>query len=158
MCCCCCRETMRPSSTTQVLHEQERTRGRAQGPRTQRHVTTTACCRSRNWPVVRATVGVSEVVRTAVDRRKTTWHRSGGRLASRPRNFLFFSFSWPRAPLLKDCPACSGITSCCGTISEGISKILVGIRPVLHAIWSNECLRIGIVAKQCDHLWRKRHC
>ena len=28
--------------------------------------------------------------------------RSGGRLASRPRNCLFISFSWPRAPLLKD--------------------------------------------------------
>ena len=68
-------------------------------------MTTTACCRSRNWPVVRASVGVSDVVRTAVDRRKTTYlaFRSGGRLASRPRNFFFFFFSWPRAPLLKDC-------------------------------------------------------
>ena len=26
---------------------------------------------------------------------------------------------------------------------------LVGIRPVLHAIWREECLRIGIVAKEC---------
>ena len=50
-------------------------------------------------------------------------------------------------------PAFRGITSCCGTITEGIAKrvnaILVGIRPVLHAIWRKECLRIGIVAKEC---------
>ena len=37
---------------------------RAQRPPTQGHVTTTASCRSCNWPVVRASVGVSEVVRT----------------------------------------------------------------------------------------------
>ena len=46
-----------------------------------------------------------------------------------------------------------GICLCCGTITEGIAKIvnaiLVGIRPVLHAIWRKECLRIGIVAKEC---------
>ena len=60
-------------------------------------------------------------------------------------------------------PALSGMTSCCGTITEGIAKIvnaiLVGIRPVLQAIWCKECLGIGIVAKECvDYLWRKRHC
>ena len=66
---------MRPSSTPHVLPKQEPTRGSAQGPLTQRHVTTTASCRSRNSPVVRASVGVSEVHRsTAEDRRKTTWH------------------------------------------------------------------------------------
>ena len=46
-----------------------------------------------------------------------------------------------------------GITSCCGTITEGIAKIviaiLVGIRPVLYAISRKKCLRIGIVAKEC---------
>ena len=68
-----CDAAVKPSSTPHVLHKQERTRGRAQGPPTQRHVTTTASCRSRNWPVVRASVGLSKVVRsTAVDRRKTT--------------------------------------------------------------------------------------
>ena len=54
--------------------KQEGTRGRAQGPPAQRRVTTTASCGSRSWPVVRASVGVSQVVRTAVDRRQTTWH------------------------------------------------------------------------------------
>ena len=45
------------------------------GSQHKRHVTTTASCRSRNWQAVRASVGVSEVVRsTAVDHRKTTWH------------------------------------------------------------------------------------
>ena len=55
--------------------------------------------------------------------------------------------------LQKAKPAFRGITSCCGTITEGIAKIvnaiLVGIRPVLHAIWRKECLRIGVVAKEC---------
>ena len=50
-------------------------------------------------------------------------------------------------------PAFRGIASCYGTITEGIAKIvnamLVGVRPVLHAIWSKEGLRTGIVAKEC---------
>ena len=85
---------MRPSSTSHVLPKQEPTRSSAQGPLTQRHVTTTASCRSRNRPRVRASVGVSQVVRgTAVHRRKTTWHRSGGRLASRPPKYIHIFYS-----------------------------------------------------------------
>ena len=89
-----CAAAVRPSSTPHVLPKQEPTRGSAQGPPTQRRVTTTASCRSRISPVVRASVGVSEVVRstTAVDRRKTTWHRSGGRLASRPPKIIYLFF------------------------------------------------------------------
>ena len=91
---------MRPSSTPHVLPKQEPTRGSAQGPPTQRQLTTTASCRSRNWPVVRASVGVSEVVRsTAVDRGITTLHRSGGRFASRPpKIYLPFLFLGPMHP------------------------------------------------------------
>ena len=72
---------------------------RAQGPPTQRHMTTTASCRSRNWPVVRASVGVSEVVRSTYCRpsKNHVTFRSGGRLASRPPKFLvplFFLAPW----------------------------------------------------------------
>lgn len=55
--------------------------------------------------------------------------------------------------LHKEVPAFRGITACCGTITEGIAKIvtaiLVGIRPVLHALWREQCIRIGIAANEC---------
>lgn len=57
--------------------------------------------------------------------------------------------------LHKALPAFRGITACCGTTTEGIvakvvNDILVGIRPVLNALWREECIRIGIsIAKEC---------
>ena len=95
-----CTAAVRLSSTPHVLRQQEQARGRAQGPLTQRHVTTTASCRLRERPVVRASVGVSQIVRsTAVDRRKTTWHLVlVAESPVDPRNLFSFSFSWPHAP------------------------------------------------------------
>ena len=55
--------------------------------------------------------------------------------------------------LRKQLPAFRGITACCGTTTEGIAKVvnalLVGIRPVLNALWREECIRIGIIADEC---------
>ena len=55
--------------------------------------------------------------------------------------------------LHKAIPAFRGITACCGTTTEGVAKIvnaaLVGIRPVLDALWREECIRIGLVANKC---------
>ena len=70
-------------------------------PPTQRHVTTTASGRSRSWPVVRASMGVSEVVRRP-SKNKVIFC-SACRLASRPPtpygkrrtttcNFIFILF------------------------------------------------------------------
>ena len=53
----------------------------------------------------------------------------------------------------KAIPAFRGITACCDTTTEGVAKIvnavLVGIRPVLDALWREECIRIGLVANEC---------
>ena len=55
--------------------------------------------------------------------------------------------------LHKQLPAFRGITACCGTTAEGIAKVvnavLVGITPVLSALWREECIRIGIIADEC---------
>ena len=55
--------------------------------------------------------------------------------------------------LHKAIPAFRGITACCGTITEGVANIvnavLVGIRPVLDALWREKCIRIGLVANKC---------
>ena len=55
--------------------------------------------------------------------------------------------------LHKAIPAFRGITACGGTTTEGVAKIvnavLVGIRPVLDALWREECIRIGLVANKC---------
>ena len=54
--------------------------------------------------------------------------------------------------LYKAIPAFRGITACCGTTTEGVAKIvnavLVGIRPVLDALWHEECIRIDLVANK----------
>ena len=55
--------------------------------------------------------------------------------------------------LHKAIPAFRGITAFCGTTTEGVAKIanavLVGIRPVLDALWREECIRIGLAANEC---------
>ena len=56
--------------------------------------------------------------------------------------------------LHKAIPAFRGITACCGTTTEGVAEIvnavLVGIRPVLDALWREKCIRIGLVANKCS--------
>lgn len=55
--------------------------------------------------------------------------------------------------LHKELPGFRGITACNDTTTEGVetitNAILVGFRPVLHALWRIECLRAGITAKEC---------
>ena len=55
--------------------------------------------------------------------------------------------------LHKQLLAFRGITACCGTTTEGIANVvnavLVGIRPVVNALWREECIRIGIVTDKC---------
>ena len=55
--------------------------------------------------------------------------------------------------LHKAIPALRGITACCGTITKRVAEIvnavLVGIRPVLDALWREECIRIGLIANKC---------
>ena len=90
----------RPSNTRQVLHKQERPRAQGTGAPNAETRDNYASCRSRNWPAVRALVGVSEVVRRPS--KNHVKFRSAGRLASRPLlpcgkrkdlQFLLFSFS-----------------------------------------------------------------
>ena len=49
--------------------------------------------------------------------------------------------------------ATRGITACCGSPLDGVVRIvnacLVALRPVLHALWREKCLEIGILADEC---------
>ena len=55
--------------------------------------------------------------------------------------------------LHKNPVATRGITACCGSPLDGIARIvnacLVALRPVLHALWREKCLEIGILADEC---------
>ena len=49
--------------------------------------------------------------------------------------------------------ATRGITACCGSPMDGIAKIvnacLAALRPVLHALWREKCVEIGIFSDEC---------
>ena len=67
---------------------------------------------------------------------------------------LYIPVRYLMPKLYKAIPAFRGITACCGTTTEeGVAKIvnavLVGIRPVLGALWHEECIRIDLVANKC---------
>ena len=75
-------------------------------------------------------------------------------LAFRPPGILFKPVRYLTRKLHKQLPAFrSIITACCGTTTEGIAKVvnavLAGIRPVLNALWREECIRIGIITDEC---------
>ena len=57
------------------------------------------------------------------------------------------------AKLHKNPVATRGITTCCGSPMDGIAKIvnacLVVSRPVLHALWRDKCVEIGIFSYEC---------
>ena len=56
--------------------------------------------------------------------------------------------------LHKQLPVFRGMTACCGATTEVIGKVvnevLVGSRPVLNALWREQCVRIGIIT---DDFW-----
>ena len=57
------------------------------------------------------------------------------------------------AKLHKNPVATRGITACCGSPMDRIASIvnacLIVLRPVLHALWREECLEIGIFLDEC---------
>ena len=57
------------------------------------------------------------------------------------------------AKLNKNPVATRGITACCRSPMDGIAKIvnacLAALRPVLHALWRDKCVKIGIFSDKC---------
>ena len=55
--------------------------------------------------------------------------------------------------LHKNPVAARGITACCGSPVDGIAWIvnacLIALRPVLHALWRQKCIEIGIFGDEC---------
>ena len=97
---------------------------RAQGPPIQRHVTTTASCRSHNWPVVRASVGESEVNHSTYCRpsKNHVKLRSGGRLASRRPTFRFSFYFLAPCTLTKKVPKLQMTHNFMTQITDGKAK------------------------------------
>ncbi|CAN0173407.1 unnamed protein product, partial [Ascophyllum nodosum] len=57
------------------------------------------------------------------------------------------------AKLHKNPVATRGITACCGSPMDGVAKIvnacLAALRPVMHALWRDKCVEIGIFSDEC---------
>ena len=57
------------------------------------------------------------------------------------------------AKLHKNPVATRGITACCGSPMDGVAKIvnacLAALSPVMHALWRDKCVEIGIFSDEC---------